>query len=106
MLPESSLSSTSLRSPAPSLRQGLLEEKVGQALIAGATRSTIREAVDELAMHLRRQQVPVERGVAVIAHVAAQALATRPSESRNSDTSLDYLALVTTWARNRYARAD
>lgn len=106
MLPESSLSSTSLRSTGPSMRQGLLEEKVGRALVAGAPRSTIREAVDQLVIHLRRQQVPVERGVAMVVYVAAQALATRPSDSRTFDASFDYLALVTTWARNRYARAD
>ena len=106
MLPESSLPAASLRTLTPTLRQGRLEERVAQAIAAGAPRSTTREAVDQLVIHLRRHQVPVERSVAIVMAVASQAVATRPPDSRIFETSVDYLSLVATWARVRYARAD
>jgi hypothetical protein len=106
MLPESALSGPSLRSVAPTLRQGRLEERVAQAIAAAAPRSTIRDAVDQLVMHLRWLQIPAERGVAIVIDVASRAIAARPATSRDLDTSLDYTTLVAAWARGRYARAD
>ena len=106
MLPESSPSAPPPRFVGPTLRQGRLEEKVARAIVADAPRSAIREAVDQLVMHLRWRQVPVERGVAIVMDVVSQAAATMPSDSRALDASMDCLPLVASWVRVRYARAD
>ena len=106
MLPESAMSTSSLRSVAPTFRQGRLEERVRQAIVAEAPRSTIRDAVDQLVTQLRWQEVPADRGVALVTDVASRAVAATQSDSGSAATSADYVTLVAAWARVRYARAD
>lgn len=103
---ESSLAAAGIHPIVSSWRQGRLEQKVAQAIVAAAPRSTIRGAVDELVLHLRRQDIPAERGLAIVMDVASHAVAIRPADLRPFETPVDCLALVARWAKQRYARGD
>ena len=84
-------------------RQGRFEERVARAISAGCPRSTIREAVEQLVVQLRWQNIPAARGVAIVLDVASRA---GTSETRAFDSQADGLSLVARWATHRYARAD
>jgi len=98
----SPLSATIPSATLPS-RQGRFEEMVARTISAGCPRSTIREAVEQLVDHLRRQRIPATRGVAIVMDVASRATV---SETRGFESEADCLALVAGWASRRYLRAD
>lgn len=106
MLTETSLSTATNPPIVFPWRRERLAEAMTSAIARGAPRSTIREAVDELVLHLRRQGIPDARGVAIVMEVASRAVWTIPGEVHAFEAPVDLLALVAAWANARYACAD
>ena len=106
MLTDTSPAASAIAPLVPSLRQRRLEENVTQAIVEDGPRSAIRQAVDQLVLHLSARRVPAAHGVAIVIDVASRAMSSMPGDSRALLASDDGLALVAGWATARYARDD
>lgn len=88
-------------------RKDRLESALARGLREGATRSELRETVYQLVDLYRLQGLPAPRGIHEIVAAAARAVPAGMSRADRTAESLDdRLALIESWSRRRYARAD